>query len=155
MEITYGDPAQALYGALRYPAVVAMTAAERLRLIREALEASLPLRLRIALPRDLDELAEDVLEAEGDDALSASAGQLAEWGRRYAAMIRVRIAVDAAGAAIGDVLTVLRSAGERDREIQGRIRWMRSVIADRVAELLNDLAGDRGEGVDGVQTAEA
>ena len=42
--------------------------------------ASLPLGMRIALPRDLDELAEDVLEAEGDDALSASAGQLAEWG---------------------------------------------------------------------------
>ena len=69
-------------------------------------------------------------------------------------MIRVRIAVDAAGAAIGDVLSTLRSATPADREIQGRIRWMRSVIADRVAELLNDLAGDRGEGVDGVQTAE-
>lgn len=51
---------------------------ERLRLIREALEASLPLGMRIALPRDLDELAEDVLEAERDDALSASAELLGD-----------------------------------------------------------------------------
>ena len=48
--------------ARRRPVV---TAAERLWLIREALEVGLPLGMRIALPRDLDELAEDVLEVEG------------------------------------------------------------------------------------------
>ncbi len=97
--------------------------------------------MRIALSRDLDELAEDVLEAEGDDALLASAGQLAEWGRRYAA--------------IGDVLSTLRSATPADREI------LQSVIADRVAELLGDLAGEAGdpespiEEGDGVRAAKA
>ena len=79
-----GSPHGSQRVGLCIPVVVAMTAdpknpnSERLRLIREALEASLPLRLRIALPRDLDELAEDVLEAEGDDALSASAELLSD-----------------------------------------------------------------------------
>lgn len=64
-------------------------------------------------------------------------------------MTITRIAVDAAGAAIGDVLNTLRSATPADRVI------LRSLIADQVAELLGDLAGEGGDGAKPVQAAEA